>query len=476
MTFPSNPGKRWIAPLVTAILVAMAGNPALAQENPPSLADREIGRPITVSFYDTPIRDVLFAFAEFADRSIVAGTNVDVLVSAEIREQRWDAALRAVLAAYGLVAHEQADGIIRVDDVHSLSERESVQPLVTRPYRVSYVEAAELTELISALLSERGRVSAGTGTNALVVTDIPRVQDAVRDLVAELDVQVPQVDILAKIIFVNRTGLKGFGITYDLKDTDGNQLNLLTPGIIDLDGDGSITLPDEQVPRGTNVVSLGGNSIAALGNATNRVVNPTLSLLTSLVVGRSTLVAFIDALESVQLTDVEAQPSVRVMDNRTARIVVGEETPVRVIDAGAQLQGGLGQESRSTLPIATVDYKETGVILEVTPRITDTAEVLLELSAERSSADLAPSDVGVIFRRQKAESRVLVGDGETVVIGGLTVTEKAEVRSGIPLLMHLPLVGRLFQTRRESSVQRDLLIMVTPTIVRAESAGAGSGA
>ena len=468
MTFRANPG-RWIAPLLTSILIVLPGGSASAQDDPPPVAEQEIGRPITVSFIDAPIRDVLFAFADFAGRSIVAGTNVDAFVSAEIREQPWDVALRAVLDAYGLVAHEQEDGIIRVDDVYSLFERESVQPLVTRPFRVSYVDAAELTEMVAALLSERGRVSSGTGTNTLVVTDIPRVQEAVEELVSVLDVRTPQVDILAKIIFVNRSGLEGFGVTYDLKDTGGNQLNLLTSGVADLNGDGTITLPDEQVPRGTDVVSLGGNSIAALGNATNRVVNPTLALLTSLVLGRSTLVAFIDALESVQLTDVEAQPSVRVMNNRTARIVVGEETPVRVIDAGAQLQGGQGEGSRSTLPIATVDYKETGVILEVTPRITDTDEVLLELSAERSSADLAPSDVGVIFRRQKAESSVLVRDGETVVIGGLTVTEKVEVRSGIPLLMHLPLIGRLFQTRRESSVQRDLLIMVTPTIVRAES-------
>ena len=195
-------------------------------------------------------------------------------------------------------------------------------------------------------------------------------------------------------------------------------------------------------------------------------MNPTLALLTSLVLGRNTLVAFIDALESVQLTDVEAHPSVRVMDNRTARILVGEETPVRVIDAGAQLQGGQREDSRSTLPVATVDYKETRVILEVTPRITGGNAVILDLSAERSSADLAPSDAGVVFRRQKAESRILVGDGETAVIAGLTVSEKGEVRSGIPLLMHLPLVGRLFQSRTESSVQRDLVIMVTPTVVR----------
>ena len=457
--------RRLIPALAAAILGATANDPAAAQDPPPP-AREQIARPITVSFDETPIRDVLFAFADFAGRSIIAGTNVDALVSAEIRDQPWDVALRAVLTAYGLVAHEQDDGIIRVDDIRGLFDRESVEPLLTRPYRVNYVDAPEVTELIAALLSERGRVSTGMGTNTLVVSDIPRVHEAVEELVASLDVRTAQVDILAKIIFVNRSELEGFGVTYDLKDTGGNQLNLLTPGVIDLDGDGVITADDERVPRGTDVVSLGGNSIAALGNATNRVVNPTLALLTSLVMGRTTLVTFIDALESVQLTDVEAAPTVRVMDNRTARIVVGEETPVRVIDAGAQVQGGQGEESRSTLPVATVDYKETGVILEVTPRITDAGEVLLDLSAERSSADLAPSDVGVIFRRQKAESRVLVGDGETVVIGGLTVNEKAEVRSGIPLLMHLPLIGRFFRTRRESAVQRDLLILVTPTIVR----------
>ena len=115
--------------------------------------------------------------------------------------------------------------------------------------------------------------------------------------------------------------------------------------------------------------------------------------------------------------------------------------------------------------MATVDYKETGVILEVTPRVTDAGEVIMALSAERSSADLAPSDVGVVFRRQQAESQLLVGDGESVVIAGLTVTERGEIVSGIPLLMRLPLVGNLFRSRTESRVRRDLVIMVTPTIV-----------
>jgi len=433
------------------------------------LTTEELGRPISVFFDEAPIREVLFTFAEFADRSIVPGTGLDRVVSAEIRDQPWNVALDALLGAHGLVAYEQESGIILLHAMRRAFEREAVLPIVTDVLTVRYGDALELQDLIAAILSDRGRVSVSSASNALVVSDIPRVVESARHLLRDLDVRARQVDIAAKIIFVNRSALDAFGITYDLKDVGGNQLNILTPGAADLDGDGTISLPDEQVARGTDVISLSGNSLAALGNAADRISNPTLSLLTSLVIGRTTLIGFIDALESAQLTDVEAKPSVRVMDSRTARVVVGEATPVRVLDAGAQLQTGSGGEARGAFPVATVDYKETGVILEVAPRITHNGDVLLNLSAERSSADLAPSDVGFVFRRQKAESEVLVKDGETVVIGGLTVTESAEVKSGIPWLMDIPLVGRLFRTHRESSVQRDLLIMVTPTIVGAAS-------
>ncbi len=442
-----------------------------AQEVPPpgEASQEELFRPITVTFVDTPIREALFAFAEFADRSIVPGADVQGSVSAEIRDQPWDIALQTLLAAYGLVSREQEDGIILVESASRLFEQEAVLPLETRAFQATYVEVGELQNLVLPLLTDRGRTSAGAGTNTLVVTDIPRVLDRVAKLAQKVDIPVRQVDIAAKIIFINRTELEGFGITYDLKDIGGNQLNLLTPGVVDVDGDGVVTPSDEQVPAGTDVISLSGSSLAALGNAANRISNPTLSLLTSLVIGRSTLVGFINALESAQLTEVEAEPSVRVMDNRTARVVVGEETPVRVLDAGAQVQSRAAGEGQGAFPVATVDYKETGVILEVAPRITENGEIFLNLSAERSSADLAPSDVGFVFRRQKAESQVLVGNGETVVIGGLTVTEVSEVRSGIPLLMDLPLVGGLFRSYTEATVQRDLIIMVSPAIVASAS-------
>lgn len=463
----SGPFERWDSEAGAATPSPLFETPDLTEMSPvgdvPLSQVQEVRRPITISFSNTPIRDVLFTFADFANRSIVPGSDVDGIVSAEIRDQPWDLALQTVLEAHGLVAQELETGIIRVDNVQNLFNQETVLPLQTRPFRVNYAAAEELRAPIEALMSERGRVSVGQGTNTLVVTDIPRVLEQVGVLIEQLDVRTPQVNISAKIIFVNRTDLEEFGVTYDFKDLEGNQLNQLAPGLADLDGSGTFDLPDEVVPQGTDVVSLGGHSIAALGNATNRVTNPALSVLTSLVLGRHTLLTFVDALESVALSDIQASPSVQVLDNRTARIVVGEETPVRVIDAGTAGAGGGGGS-----PIATVDYKETGVILEVTPHVTAGDNILLELMAERSSADLAESDVGLIFRKQNAESRVLVTDGQTVAIGGLTVTEKSEIRSGIPILMSLPGIGRIFRTQRESTIQRDLLILVTPSIVREE--------
>ncbi|MEX2528986.1 MAG: secretin N-terminal domain-containing protein [Gemmatimonadota bacterium] len=421
-----------------------------------SLMNQVPARRISVSFTTTPIRDVLFTFAEFSDRSIVPGSEVEGFVSADIRDQPWDIALQAVLESQGLAARELESGIIRVDNLENLNQREQVEPLVTRAFRINYATAQDLFPSVEGLVSERGRVTTSQGTNSLVVQDVARVLRSVEDLLAELDVRTPQITISAKIIFVNRTDLNEFGVTYDLKDSQGNQLNVVNPGgVINDEGD------FEQVDIGTDIISLGGNSFAALGNARARVVQPSLNFLTSLIIGRHTLINFVEALESVNLSDIQAAPQVSVLDNQQARILVGERTPIRVIDASAG-----GQQGQQGPPTATVQIEETGIVLEVTPQVTAGDLILMTLHAERSAAELADSDVGLIFRTQEAESRVLVRDGETAVIGGLTVTEVQEVHAGIPLLMNLPYVGRLFRTTRDQRIQRDLMILVTPHINR----------
>lgn len=417
----------------------------------------EFARRITVTFTDTPMRDVLFTFSEFSGRSIVPGSRVAGSVNAEIREQPWDIALQAILESHELAAQEQLSGIIRVDRLEDLRSREEVEAMVTRPFRVNYASAAELESAIESLLSERGRVSVSRATNSLVVTDVPRVLESVEELIAGLDQRTPEITISAKIIFVSRTELQEFGVVYDLKDSRGNQLNVLTPGIDPRTG--------EEVPRGTNVVALGGSSIAALGNANQRLAGPSLQFLTSLVIGRHTLINFVEALAEVQLSDIQAAPQARVLDNQTAKILVGERTPVRVIDAGG-VGAGAGAQQPGAFPQATVDIVETGIMLEVTPHVTAGDLILMELQAERSGIEIAPADLGFTFSTQEVLTRVLVEDGETVVIGGLTVTERTEVRAGIPLLQNLPLLGRFFRVTREQKDQRDLMILVTPQINR----------
>jgi len=439
-------------------------SPAASAPAPAPVVAQEARR-ISVTWTEAPINDVLLAFAAFSGKSIVPGANVEGFVTADINDQPWDVALATILAGQGLAGEEDANGIIRVDNISDINDREQIEPILTRAYRISYGTVAEIQTLVEPLLTERGNVSASTGANTLVVSDIQRVQNAVSEMLAQLDVETPQVSIQAKIIFVNRTELDELGVTYELKDSRGNQLNRLSSGFVDPDGDGP--LPGTEVAQGTQSVLLGGNSIAALGNATNRVTAPTLQLLTSMVIGRHTLVSFIDALESVQLSDIEATPQLTVLDNQPADLLVGELTPIRVVDAGAAGAGGGGGGGGGggQFPTAQVEQQETGIKLQATPHVTGD-KILLEVLAERSAAELADSDAGFIFRTQRAQTRVLVGDGETVVIGGLTQSERTEAVAGIPLLMDLPLIGGLFRVRRDQEIQRDLIILVTPTLVR----------
>ncbi len=433
--------------------------PARATPSPVATAApvRQQQPPIHVTFTEEPLSNVIAAFADYANRSIIAEAEVKAkLITAEVRNQPWDLALDAILAANGLVATENDAGVIIIKDASKIVARQAEEPLVSRQYPLRYVSADTLVRAVQGMISGRGRVAANSSINALVVTDASSTLAQIEPLIQQMDVRAPQVNISATIAFVDRTALEQLGVTYDVKDSRGSQLNSLVSGFVDSNGDG-IFQADEATDE--NVILLGGNSVAALANANFPVPSPALQLVSSLVLGRHTLISFLEALQSVTLSDIQAKPTVTVMNHRQAEIQVGQRTPIRVIEAGAGGTGG-GQ-----FPTATVDYQDTGVILRVTPHITG-SQILLDLTAERSDAIPAASDVGFVFSKQNATTQVLVEDGETTVIGGLTIVEKSQVRTGIPILMDLPVIGSLFRNTREQEQKRDLLIMVTPHIVR----------
>jgi type IV pilus assembly protein PilQ len=421
--------------------------------------------PITVTFNEEPVNNVLTTFAEFANRSIIPSADIKAkTISAEVRNQPWDLALEAILTANNLYATEMENGVILVQDGAKLAQKVNEEPLISRQYSILYVSADSLVETVRAMLTpQKGKASANKSSNSLLVTDVPSVLNQIEPLIQQLDVRMPQVNIAATIAFVDRTALEQLGVTYDVKDSRGNQLNTKVPGFLDENGDGIVT-SDESTKQ--DVVLLGGNSIAALGNANYPVPSPALSVLTSLVLGRHTLITFLEALQQVTLSDIQAKPVVTVLNHRQAEIQVGQRTPIRVVDPGSFTSAGGGGGGGTVIGArATVDYQNTGVILRVTPHVTG-EQVLLDIAAERSDAVPGSSDVGFVFTTQNAKTQVLVRDGETTVIGGLTITEKSRVRTGVPLLMDLPVLGALFRNTRESENKRDLLIMVTPHIIR----------
>lgn len=460
---PAGPFEPWRVDLSGDLAMKAArpgAAPAPAAATPPAAGTAPAAqRRITVYFQETPIQDVLATFAEFAGKSVVTGPDLKGNVTADIRDQPWDVALDAILGSRGLTARELESGIIRVDEVTKLREAEKVETLVTREFPIKYVSADSLVQTVTGILKtdSASSVVKNSSSNSLLVTARESVmRERIEPIINQLDVRVPQVTIAAKIIFVDRSAIEELGFVYDIKDSRGTQLNTVVSGFQDLDGDGVL---EENERTTENVVLLGGESVAALANATARVGNPTLQVVSTLVLGRHSLISFLEAIQDLRLSNTQASPVITTLDHREARVQVGADVPIRVVEAQAGAGGQAG------FPRAQTETRQTGVILAVTPHVTGN-QVLLEIRAERSFPVLAGSDVGFVFNTQETETQVLVNDGETVVISGLTVIEKSEARTGIPILMDLPLVGALFRTTRQQETKQDLLIMVTPHIIR----------
>jgi type IV pilus assembly protein PilQ len=405
---------------------------------------------ITVTWDRASIADVVAGFAAFSGRTIILGKDIKGEVNAEIKNQPWPQAFQAILATQGLSAQEMPGGIIRVDAPSALAALDSLEPLETSIVRINYAQASSLAKTVESILTKnRGRVVADTGSNALILTDTRSRIQSVSDFVRGLDVRTPQLSIQAKIIFVDRTDIEQLGIKYDL----GSRTQFFNKLVQRRDPNST---SGESFAKDVNIVDLGGSSVSAIGNANADIPNSALDLIYSTSIGGFALTTFLSALERTELADIQAEPVISTLDNRQADILVGEETPVRVIDASSSASGTAR---------ANVQFKETGIRLTVTPHVTNNRQVLMQLHTERSAIQpLAVADLGFIFSKQKADNQLLVEDGETAVIGGLTVTQVNKTRSGIPLLGSLPIIGKLFSFSSDQENRRDLIILVTPRI------------
>lgn len=466
-----------------ALLVLLLGwaQPVAASQDAPSVVQPPRSR-ISVSFMSTPIQEVIATFAEHSGRTFIFGPQVTGAITAEITNQPWDVALGKILQANGFTVSEDTTGIITIDSYANIASRSSVEPLASQVIPVNYAKVTELAETIRQLIAAcasaasggtsaptlaaavtptpapsvaantsascgRGTVATDTKTNTIIITETAsRLADIVR-YVKELDRRTPQVAIRAKIISVDRTATQELGLSYDV----GSPTTFIQ-------GVAPRYQPGTDVPvQGNFRVNFTGDAFAGVANA-NRLfrTSSALSLIFNTVVRGYNLTSFLDALSSEQLSDIQAEPSTTTLDNRKATLFAGSEiafllTPPVV---PGQIQAVAPQIFR----------QKVGITLEVTPRVTANRQVSLDIAAGQQTL-LGTTEAGPSISERTATNEVLVADGETVVIAGLTQTQVTTVTSGVPLLMKLPWIGRLFRQERLEERKQDLMILVTPHIV-----------
>ena len=479
---PAQQPAASVAPAKREATTAPAETESRAANRAPRTTPQQSQEPrISISWENAPINDVLAGFAAFTGRTILPSKNVTGTVTANVNNLPWDVALRKVMNAYGYDVTFDADGVVVVDTYESIAAHQATIPLTTRTVRLNYARARGVLPMVEARLSrtcpqalsqapsspagtqppgvpmgtiqslqcpQRGAVTADTITNSISITDVPSALTELEAYAKSLDLRQPQVNIKAKIILVDRSSLEALGLRYDL-GTRQQFFNDITPR---LDSTG-------RPSAGPGQILLGGNTISAIANATQRIPSAALQLVYSTAMGNYDFTTFLEALQTNTLLDVQAEPSASVLNNRTANLTAGTQVPIRVIDAGA------GGNQSSNFPRAAVQFQQTGVILTVTPQITNNRQIQMKVHVENSDVQFQANDVGAVFPKQSVDNEVLVADGETAVMGGLTQTTVSMSKTGIPILVDLPIIGRLFGVTNRQETKRDLLILITPHII-----------
>lgn len=404
------------------------------------------GERMSLNFQDIPIRQVLQIFAEFQDFSLVVSDAVTGNITLRLVDVPWDQALDLVLRSRGLGQRQEgnvlyvapAADIAQTEraELEASQEVEALVPLETAYIPVNYAVANEMLTLIQGgegggILSDRGTATVDNRTNTLIIQDAPVIIAEVRGMLARLDVPVQQVLIEARIVnaetnFGDALGIRWGGVQTFPEFGD----EFIIGG--SLDGFSS-SFSDSQL-----VVDLGptqSNSSFGIGYAGD---NGLLQLELA-------------ALEDSGNGEVVAQPSITTQDQQLARIESGIQIPYQ-----AQAGGTAGG--------STTEFVDAVLSLEVTPQITPDGRIIMLLDIHQDS--VVPSGGGVpAISTNNVTTRVLVDDGETVVLGGVFREETTTTVSKTMFFGDLPYIGGLFRRTENTETKTELLIFITPSIL-----------
>jgi len=404
---------------------------------------------ISLDFKDADIGSVLRVLSMKSAVNIVTGPEVTGLVTVRLDNVPWQKALEVILRTYDYV-YERDGNIIRV----TTRDKMKLEPVETKTFILNYSKAPEIQASINDMLSERGKVKSSDRTNMLVVTDIPTNLYRIGEVIKKLDKMTPQAFIDSKIVKTDLSNTEKLGI-------DWNVVGGLTKGATRPTSfpfyQGSGTSLHNFLPivaGGGNVAS--ANSVVVSTVGPNPGANRGFPLPPAEVTGGgfsygtldfSSFSAILNMLQTRVNTKVVSNPRVVVLNNQTATVQVGQEVPIPSFERN---------EQTGSMVITGFTYRNTGVVLNVTPHINSESEILVDLSPEVSSVGLNQSfGAGQIeaprFDTTKAKTQVLIRSGETIAIGGLLTDQTGVKEDKVPYLGDIPLVGKLFRSTNPSN-------------------------
>lgn len=413
-----------------ALVALMTLTSVMAQDSQP--ADPSV--PIkNLQFQAAEIRSVLNFLADYGNVNVVVAPDVSGTVTIRLQNVQWRAAMDIIGRTYDLAVVDDAEaGYIRVlrsetyrteiteQQKHNAQQHQLVD-LETKIVKISNSVASELEETVESLMSDRGKATADKRSNSLILQEVPSHLPIVLDYISKLDMPAKQIKISAQLLEISSSNLQELGINWMASGTYTTESGRVYNQTGEVIGN-----------LGTDV--LGRYSLNASGTDW-------------------TLDGFVEAVVESGKGKIIAHPEITTVENQEARIQMGQKVPVKQFDESGNV---------------VIKFEEIGTILIVTPHITAENQVLMHLKPERSTFEFDAA--GVIINTNNAETNVIVNNGQTAVIGGLTTQDETESELGVPILKDIPIFGNLFKFSRKQTESKDLVIFVTPTIVDADLA------
>jgi type IV pilus secretin PilQ/predicted competence protein len=419
--------KLLVVLLGLAIVVPAILTPAGAEEQ------SDPSEPIkNLQFQSADIRSVLTFLADYGGVNVVVSPNVSGTVTIKLSNVLWRTAMDIIGRTYALAVVDEEDGYIRVlpaeeyrqevteMEKHKLEQRQLAE-LQTKIVKISNSTSDDVVKAVQSLLTDRGQATSDPRSNSIIIQEVPANMTRVEEYIAELDKPAKQIKISTQLLEIYSENLEELGINWT--------------------AEGSFTTTSGREYHQKGEV-IGDRSADVAGRYR----------VTALQHGWS-VDAFVEAIVNEGKGKIIAHPEITTVDNKEARIQMGQKIPVKQFDESGNV---------------VIVFEEVGTILTVTPHITAENQILMHLLPERSTYQFDPN--GVIINTNNAETNVIVANGQTAVIGGLTTEDEVNTEIGVPILKDIPLLGMLFKYTNKRMESRDLVIFVTPTVVDQELA------